>query len=173
MGIKIKLCDTLSNDTSSNEPFRLKVTSLKWHFVNRTHCRKMVSSNSFDEKISWLFAIKPVAMLLCWLCAHHMTTDNVGSLNHDNLIYPVWRFYNILELNFHPFFIDTFTTHTTQISKIFYLFERFCLLYSIKRKNNFYSIFNKVTAIRNVSLTELFEFKRVFPTIISIQYSLK
>ena len=85
----------------------------------------MVSSNSFDEKISWLFAIKPVAMLFCWLYAHHMTTDNVGSLNHDNLIYPIWRFYNILEFNFHPFFIDTFTTHTTQISKVFYLFNNF------------------------------------------------
>ena len=44
------VCDTLSNDTSSNEPFRLKVTSSKWHFVDWAHCRKMVSSNSFDEK---------------------------------------------------------------------------------------------------------------------------
>ena len=86
-----------------------------------------------------------------------MSTDNVGSLNHDNLIYPILRFYNILEFNFLPFFIDTFTTHTTQISKIFYLFERFCLLYYIERKIYFYSIFNKVTVIGNVSLTELFE----------------
>ena len=86
-----------------------------------------------------------------------MTTDNVGSLNHDNLIHPILCLYNILEFKFHPFFIETFTTHTTQISKIFYLFERFCLLYCIERKNNFYSIFNKVTVIGNVSLKELFE----------------
>ena len=43
-------CDTSSNDTSSNEPFRLKVTSSKWHFVDCAHCRKTRSSNSFDEK---------------------------------------------------------------------------------------------------------------------------
>ena len=69
-------CDTSSNDTSSNEPFRLKVTSSKWLFVECTHCRKMISSNSFDENISWLIANKLVAMLLCWSCAHHMTADN-------------------------------------------------------------------------------------------------
>ena len=45
-------CDTSSNDTSSNEPFRLKVTSSKWHFVDCAHCRKTGSSNSFDEKNS-------------------------------------------------------------------------------------------------------------------------
>ena len=69
-------CDTSSNDTSSNEPFRLKVTSSKWLFVECTHCRKMISSNSFDENISWLIVNKLVAMLLCWSCAHHMTAGN-------------------------------------------------------------------------------------------------
>ena len=39
-----------------------------------------------------------------------MTTDNVGSLNHDNLIYPILWFYNILEFKFLPFFIETFST---------------------------------------------------------------
>ena len=33
-----------------NEPFRLKVTSSKWHFVDWAHCRKTVSLNTFDEK---------------------------------------------------------------------------------------------------------------------------
>ena len=86
-----------------------------------------------------------------------MTTDNVGSLNHDNLIYPILCFNNILKYNFNPFLTETFTTHTTQISKIFYLSERFCLLYYTERKDNFYSIFNKVTVIGNVNLTDLFE----------------
>ena len=86
-----------------------------------------------------------------------MTTDNVGRLNHDNLIYPTLCFYNILEFKFHPFFIETSTTHKIQISKIFYLFEQFCLLDCIERKNNFYSIFNKVTFIGNASLKELFK----------------
>ena len=66
------MCDTLSNDTSSNEPFRLKITSSKWHFVDWAHCRKMVSSN--NEKISWLFASKPVAMLhvaFLIMCSSH------------------------------------------------------------------------------------------------------
>ena len=31
-------CDTSSNDTLSNEPFHLKVTSSKWHFVDCAHC---------------------------------------------------------------------------------------------------------------------------------------
>ena len=70
-------CDTSSNDTSSNEPFRLKVTLSKWLFVDCTHCRKMVSSNSFDKNILYFMANKLIAMLLCWSCAHHMTTDYV------------------------------------------------------------------------------------------------
>ena len=74
----------------------------------------MVSSNSLDEKQSWLIARKPVAMLhfaLLIMCSSHdywqwlrQTSDNVGSLNHDNLIYPILCFYNILELNFHDFY---------------------------------------------------------------------
>ena len=116
-----KKCDTLSNDTSSNEPFRLKVTVSKWHFVRCAHCRKTGSSNSFDENISWLISNKPVAMLLCWSCTHHMTTDNdYGQCRRwyktliINLSFPFFAFYNILEFNIHPFLIETFTTHKTQ-----------------------------------------------------------
>ena len=63
--------DTSSNDTSSNEQFRLKVTSSKWHFVDCAQCQKTVSLNSFDEKISRLIVSKPVVMLFCWSEAHH------------------------------------------------------------------------------------------------------
>ena len=54
-------------DTSSNEP-------LKLHFVDWAHCREMVSLNSFNKKISRLFASKPVAMLhiaLLIMCSSH------------------------------------------------------------------------------------------------------
>ena len=45
--------------------------------------------------------------------------DIVGRLNHDDLIYHIFCFYSILELNFHPFFIETFTkTQNTNFENI-------------------------------------------------------
>ena len=41
--------DTSSNDTLSKEPFRLKVLSSKWHFVEYTHCRMVISPIIFNE----------------------------------------------------------------------------------------------------------------------------
>ena len=68
------------------------------------------------------------------LSAHHMTTDNVGSLNHDNLSHFVLLQYSGIEFS-SIFFKETFTTHTTQISKNILPLSTilFSILYRVKK----------------------------------------
>ena len=120
-------CDTSSNDTSSNEPLRLKVTSSKWHFVDCAHCRKIVLSNRFDEKMSWLIANNPVAMLLC--CS-----------SHD---YGQWRRWPNLNLNrtFYspvPFAVSFIIKKNVQA----YILRLDCLLYDVLRPPSVWTYLN-------------------------------
>ena len=56
-----------------------------------------------------------------------MTSDNVGSLNHDNLFYPILCFYNTLELNFHDFYRNVHNTQNANFESIL-LGKRFLLV---------------------------------------------